>query len=57
MITSAPTQEKKRRRLARLQQAWEIACKPWTILAGVIAVGVVTGYCTILIHNHIAGIG
>ena len=44
--------EKKRRRMARLDQVWRILQSPWSILAGMIAEAVITGYVTIIIHAH-----
>jgi hypothetical protein len=45
--------EKKRRRMARLDQVWRILQSPWSILAGMIAEAVMTGYVTMIIHAHI----
>ena len=44
--------EKKRRRMALLNQVWRILQSPWSILAGMIAEAVITGYVTIIIHAH-----
>ena len=52
MVCVDPHQdEKKRRRMARLDQVWRILQSPWSILAG-IAEAVITGYVTIIIHAH-----
>jgi len=53
MVCVDPHQdEKKRRRMARLDQVWRILQSPWSILAGMIAEAVITGYVTIIIHAH-----
>ena len=44
--------DKKRRRMARLDRVWRILQSPWSILAGMIAEAVITGYVTIIIHAH-----
>jgi hypothetical protein len=44
--------EKKRRRMALLNPVWRILQSPWSILAGMIAEAVITGYVTIIIHAH-----
>jgi hypothetical protein len=44
---------KKRRRMTRLDQVWRILQSPWSILAGMIAEAVMTGWVTIIIHAHI----
>jgi len=43
---------KKRRRMTRLDQVWRALQSPWSILAGMIAEAVITGYVTIIIHAH-----
>jgi hypothetical protein len=45
--------EKKRRRMARLDQVWRILQSPLSILAGMIAEAAMTGYITMIIHAHI----
>jgi hypothetical protein len=45
--------EIKRRRLVRLEQAWDILCSPWTILGGLIALGITVLAATVSIHNHL----
>jgi hypothetical protein len=45
--------EKKRRRMARLDQVWRILQSPLSILAGMIAEAAMTGYITMIIHGHI----
>jgi hypothetical protein len=45
--------EKKRRRIARLDQVWRLLQSPWSILAGMIAEAAMTGYVTMIIHAHI----
>jgi hypothetical protein len=46
-----PHQDTKKRR--RLDQAWRILQSPWSILAGMIAEAVMTGWVTMIIHAHI----
>ena len=54
MVCVDPQQdEKKRRRMARLDQVWRILQSPWSILAGMIVEAVMTGYVTMIIHAHI----
>ena len=54
MVCVEPHQdEKKRRRMARFDQVWRILQSPWSILAGMIAEAVMTGYVTMIIHAHI----
>jgi len=53
MVCVEPHQdEKKRRRMARFDQVWRILQSPWSILAGMIAEAVMTGYVTMIIHAH-----
>ena len=44
--------EKKQRLMAQLGPVWRILQSPWSILAGMIAEAVITGYVTIIIHAH-----
>jgi hypothetical protein len=45
--------DKKRRRMARLDRVWRILQSPWSIPVGMVAEAGMTGYVTLIIHAHI----